>query len=63
MVVLLHPAAIDVDKLRHEGPPVQTALSVEIRNVPDDQITVVFSQGIALIEKTADVVVMTGQFD
>jgi hypothetical protein len=50
-------------ELGDDGSYLERLVGVQIGDVANDQILAVIPQGEALIEETADIVVMTGQFD
>ena len=61
VVVLGDAHLVNEFQLRHDGAPLQPALAVQVRDVPDDEVNAVNGYRVALFEQAAEVVVMTGQ--
>lgn len=62
MIVLFYFFAVNVNQLRYDRAIVLYSVVIEIRDVADYQVAVVFRDGIAYFEQPLDVFVMTGQF-
>jgi hypothetical protein len=63
MVYLLDPRPINKLKLGNNRPDLQNLLPIEIGNVTNDEISLIDSERIALVDEAGNVVVMIGQFD
>jgi hypothetical protein len=62
MIVLFYLLPVDVDELRDDGAHLERSFFIEVRDVPNDQITMVFGDGVSLLEQSSDIGVMIGQF-
>ena len=62
MIVLCYFLPINVNELCYDGAILLCAVVIEIGNVTDYQVPMIFRNRIAYLEKPLDVFVMTGQF-
>ena len=63
MVALLDADRVNKLKHRDDGSHPKSLLTIQIRNIPYNEMGAIFPNGVALFEQPPNVFVMIGQFD